>query len=215
MGCCPKGPAGPCNGFFSTCYGRHEILETPSLLSSTDDFFAMFCTKDDFPYCLPWAWPEIGVSAFECTHFTLKETATIHTLSTHTNVAGFGKTAVFVVSISWIEDREMIPRLNFKPTKPATSPSSRSTATNSSKSSSGPSAILVGAVVGSIVGGFIALSTAVIILWMLRKGGLSMDDIVLSEQSPAQGVSHNLGPVEQACPHTDRKPNGMDGNSAP
>ncbi|KAE8137806.1 hypothetical protein BDV38DRAFT_282737 [Aspergillus pseudotamarii] len=213
MGCCPKGPAGPCNGFFSTCYGHHEILKTPSLLSSTDDFFVMFCTKDDSPYCLRWTWPEIGVSAFECTSFTLSETATINSLLTHTDVAGFGRTAVFVVSISWIEDAELVTRLNFKPPKPTSSQSSRSTATNMSKSSSGPSPILVGAVVGSVVGGLAALSASMIILWMLRKGRRFKDKIVLNEQSAARGVSHNLGPVEQACPHTKRNCDGLDGNS--
>ncbi|KAE8420249.1 hypothetical protein BDV36DRAFT_281576 [Aspergillus pseudocaelatus] len=202
MGCCSKGPAGPCNGFFSTCYGRHEISKTPSLLSSTDDFFAMFCTKDDSPYCLPWTWPEIGVSAFECTNFTLSETATIETFFTHTNIAGFGKTAVFVVSISWIEDPEMITRLDFKPTKPATSQSSRSTATNTSESSSGPSPILVGVLVGSVVGGFASLSATVIILWMLRKGRLSKDK---TSKSPMDWMV-----IQYLSPRTEPESRGID-----
>ncbi|KAB8211523.1 hypothetical protein BDV34DRAFT_219478 [Aspergillus parasiticus] len=164
MGCCSKGLVGPCDGFFSTYYGHHEITKTPSLLSSTHDFFAMFCTKDDCLYCLPWTWPEIGVSAFECTNLTLRETATIHIISTYTNAAWFGRTAVSAVSISWIKDREMITRLNFKPTETATTHSSRSTATETSESSSGPSPALVGAVVGSVVGGLVALFVTVLIL---------------------------------------------------
>ncbi|KAB8246389.1 hypothetical protein BDV35DRAFT_380666 [Aspergillus flavus] len=123
MGCCPQGPAGPCNGFFSTCYGHHEITKTPSLLSSTDDFFAI--------------------------------------------------TAVSAVSILWIKDREMITRLNFKPTRTATSHSSEPTATKMSESSSGPSPTLGGAVVGSVVGGLVALSVTVLILWVWRKRKLS------------------------------------------
>ncbi|KAE8344899.1 hypothetical protein BDV24DRAFT_148739 [Aspergillus arachidicola] len=175
MGCCSKGPAGPCNGFFSTCYGHREITKTPSLLSSTDDFFAMFCTKDDWLYCLPWTWPEIGVSAFQCTNSTLREIATIHIISTYTNAAWFGRTAVSAVSISWIKDREMITRLNFKPTKTATAHSSRSTATETSESSSGPSPTLVGAVVGSVVRGLVALFVTVLILWVLQKRKLSKE----------------------------------------
>ncbi|KAJ1716306.1 hypothetical protein NYO67_1578 [Aspergillus flavus] len=215
MGCCPQGPAGPCNGFFSTCYGHHEITKTPSLLSSTDDFFAMFCTKDDWPYCLHWTWPEIGVSAFECTNITLRETATVHTLSTYTNAAWLGRTAVSAVSILWIKDREMITRLNFKPTRTATSHSSEPTATKMSESSSGPSPTLGGAVVGSVVGGLVALSVTVLILWVWRKRKLSKGHILLNQESSPRGVSHRSGSGEQPLALAEPKPSELDGNSVP
>ncbi|KAB8220026.1 hypothetical protein BDV33DRAFT_203744 [Aspergillus novoparasiticus] len=213
--CCSKGPAGPCNGFFSTCYGHHEITKTPSLLSSTDNFFAVFCTKNDWLYCLPWTWPEIGVSAFQCTYLTLREMATIHTFSTYTNAAWFCRTAVSAVSISWIKDREMITRLNFKPTKTATTHSSRSTATETSESSPGPSQTLVGAVVGSVVGGLVALFVTVLILWVLQKRKLSKGNILLNQESPPPVVSHRSGSGQQPFPLVEPKPSELDDNSVP
>ncbi|KNG91585.1 hypothetical protein ANOM_000007 [Aspergillus nomiae NRRL 13137] len=205
VGCCPKDPLGLCDGFYSTCYGRQEISKTPSLLSSTDDLFAIFCTEDVWSYCLPRTWPEIGVSAFECTNFTLGATATVHTISTYTDASVLGITVVSAVSIPWIKDHEMIMRLNFNPTKAATTHSSRSTVINMAGPSSGPSLILVGAVVGSVVGGFVALSTMVIILWILRKRKISKNNLFLSQQSSEQCVSVRSGSENQASPPAERK----------
>ncbi|KAE8401877.1 hypothetical protein BDV37DRAFT_285280 [Aspergillus pseudonomiae] len=205
MGCCAKGPVGPCDGFYSTCYGHHDISKTPSLLSSTDDLFAIFCTRDVWSYCLPWTWPEIGISAFECTNFTLRGTATVRTISTYTDVSMFGITVVSAVSMPWIKDDEMITRLNFKPTKAATSHSSQSSVTNMSKASSGPSPILVGAEVGSVVGGLVAFSTMLIILWILRKTKLSKNTVFLRQQSPSQGVCDRPGSEDQPLPPAERK----------
>ncbi|KAF5856575.1 hypothetical protein ETB97_007132 [Aspergillus alliaceus] len=198
MGCCPNSPAGPCGGFYSVCYGRHQISQAPSLASFTDDIFAIFCTKDDYPHCLPWTWPEIGVSAFECTNFTLKGTATLYTAATYTNDLDVGVTMVSTVSISWMEDDELIRRLNLKP-----------------GSRPDVSFALVGAVIGAVAGGAAAISAAVLVLWMLRKKKRSNRRVPLNSEPVLRGVSSPLATRQQTFRLAERKPSELGGLGAP
>ncbi|PLB44955.1 hypothetical protein P170DRAFT_479494 [Aspergillus steynii IBT 23096] len=176
-GCCPRTSSESCIGFASTCYGKHEVSATPSLLSKTTDPYVTFCTFKSYPYCGPYTWPEIGAVSFDCGNLD-DGTTTVYTASTETDDDD-DYTLIHAVSVMYIDDDTLksIASVN-QPTSVSatTTPASKSTSTpvsssdasDSDSGSSTPTGAIVGGVVGGVVGA-VGLIAAGIFFWLLQK----------------------------------------------